>query len=152
MRKRCIRRHYALVDPVALAIAGAFKVSESDLDRLRMRELSSIDSFATDAATTDDFRTVCDLLNLAETMALAGIGGEVLDACKAAQDALISAKSQHEVTGRFGLTGGEIDALRDLYAWHDAQRSTVDRSTYERAIKRTVNRIRSSHPSVRELV
>ena len=152
MRKRCIRRHYALVDPVALAIAGAFKVSESDLDRLRMRELSSIDSFATDAATTDDFRTVCDLLNLAETMALAGVGVEVLDACEAAQEALISAKLQYEVNGRFGLTGVDLMALRELYAWHDAQRSTVDRSTYERAIQRTVNRIRSSHPGVRESI
>ncbi len=32
-RKRCIRKHYAKVDPIALAISGATISSAADLDK-----------------------------------------------------------------------------------------------------------------------
>jgi hypothetical protein len=150
-RKRCIRRHYALMNPIGLAIAGATISSEQDLDLLRMRELSAVDTFSKGAATPQDFRDVCDMLNLAETMGQSGIGPEALPVCAAVQAELLAAKARYESTGRMGLTGPGLRALRQLYDLHDQQRTAVDRSTYERAIAKTRNKIRSAHPGVKVL-
>jgi len=151
MRKRCNRKHWAPVNPIALAISGATITTEADLDKLRMRELAAIEAFAKGNATPHDFRDVCDLLNVAETMGQMGIGPEVLPVCQGVQESLLKAKDQYESDGRMTLTAAGLKGMRDLYEFHDLQRTAVDRSTYERAIKRTGDRIRSSHPDVRVL-
>ena len=151
MRKQCIRKHWAKVDPIALAIAGATITTEADLDKLRLRELAAIEAFAKGVATPHDFRDLCDMLNIAETMGQIGIGPEVLPVCEAVQESLLRAKDQYELDGRMTLTAAGLKALRDLYEFHDLQRTAVDRSTYERAIQKTRNRIRSAHPGVKVL-
>lgn len=151
-RKRCIRKHYAKVDPIALAIAGATIASAEDLDKLRMRELSAIESFSKGVATPNDFRDLCDMLNLAQTMGEMGIGPEVLPECVDLQTWLILAKEFHEKKGRLAFGANGLRAVRCVYELHDLQRTSVDRSTYERAIQKTRNRIRSAHPDVKELI
>jgi len=151
MRKRCIRKHWAKVDPIALAIAGATMTSEADLDQLRMRELAALESFAKGVATLHDFRDLCDMLNLAETMGEMGVGPEVLPVCNLAEAGMLEAKERYETSGRLVFSAAALKAMRDLYAFHDLQRTAVDRSTYERAITKTRNRIRSAHPSVKVL-
>ena len=151
MRKRCIRKHWARVDPIALAISGATMTSEADLDKLRLRELAALEAFAKGVAMPPDFRDLCDMLNLAETMGEMGIGPEVLPVCELAQAGMLEAKSRYEVHGRMAFTGTALNVMRDLYEFHDLQRTSVDRSTYERAIRKTRDRIRSSHPSVKVL-
>lgn len=150
MRKATKRRHYALTNPIQLAIDGACKTSEQDLDKLRLLELSAIEAFAQGKATVYDFRSVADLLNLAETMAKTGIGSEALEACQAAQAALLRAKEGY-ADDVMRLAGADLDALRELFAWHDAQRTAISRSGYERAIQKTMDRIRSAHPDVKVL-
>jgi hypothetical protein len=150
-RKVCRRKVWPLVNATAHAISGATMIPESDLDRLRIRELSALEAFAKGNATPSDFRDLCDMLNLAETMAQSGIGPEVMPACESAQAALLEAKDRYERTHRLGLSGPGLTALRGLYEFHDLQRTSVDRSTYERAIAKTRNRIRSAHPGVRVL-
>lgn len=151
-RKVCRRKHYALVNVVDLAISGATISSAADLDKLRMRELLAIDAFKNRKATPADFRDLCDLLNLCQTMAEMGIGPEALESCRKTQAALIRAKDQLEETGSMGFSATDYVMAKELYEYHDAQRLAVDRSTYERAIARTRNRIRSAHPDVKELV
>lgn len=73
-RKRCNRKHYALGNPIALAISGATITSESDLDKLRLRELAAIETFAKGVAQPEDFRVLCDLVNLTETFCIDGVG------------------------------------------------------------------------------
>jgi hypothetical protein len=151
VRKRCIRRHWARTDPIALAIAGATITTEVDLDKLRLRELSAIQNFATGQATPADFRDLCDMLNLAETMGSMGIGPEVLASCSDLESFLLASKASHDETGTLPMPQAGIAAMRDVYAYHDLQRTSVDRSTYERAIEKTRNRIRNAPPSVKEL-
>lgn len=151
MRKRCIRKHWLPVNPIELAISGATITPEDALDKLRMRELAAVDAFSRGNATPHDFRDICDLLNVAETMGRLGIGPEVLPVCATVQESLLKAKDQYERDGRMTLTAAGLKAMRDLYDYHDLQRTAVDRSTYERAIKRTGDRIRSAHPDVRVL-
>lgn len=151
-RKRCIRKQWAKVDPIALAISGATITSEADLNKLRLRELAALEQFAAGRAQPADFRDLCDMLNLAETMAGMGIGPEVLAACQGAQAALLAAKEGYEQRRVMVLADAGLLALRDLYEFHDLQRTSVDRSTYERAIAKTRNRIRGAHPEVTVLV
>jgi len=75
-----------------------------------------------------------------------------LESCRKTQAALIRAKDQLEATGSMGFSHTDYLTAKALYDYHDTQRLSVDRSTYERAIVRTRNRIRSAHPDVKELV
>jgi hypothetical protein len=150
-RKRCIRRHYALVDPITLAISGATITTEADLDKLRMRELSAIESFSKGCATPQDFRDLCDMLNLCETMGGMGIGPEVLPWCRALEGTLLDQKGYYDDHGAFRVTEIGLGNMRTVYEYHDLQRTSVNRSQYERAITTTRNRIRSAHPSVKVL-
>ena len=151
-RKTCRRVHYALVNPIRCAIEGAGVAQDSLLDKLRILELSAIESFAKGRATTDDWRAVADFCNIAETMALGGVGPEVLEACAAAGAALTGAYRRHAAIGRLGVTGPQLQALRDLYQFHDLQRSSIARSEYERYIRMTADRIRSAHPSLKVFI
>lgn len=151
-RKVCRRKHYPLIDPVKMAIEGA-AISQSDmLDKLRMVELSAIESFAKGLATPADWRAIADFLNIAETMARGGVGPEALAVVTAVDAALSEAHARHAKTGRLGMTGPQLQALRDLYAYHDAQRTAIARSEYERFIQLTANRIRSAHPDVKVFI
>lgn len=150
-RKFCRRRHYALVSPIDMAISGATITTEEDLDKIRMRELTAIDNFGTGKATPSDFRDVCDMLNLAQTMAEMGIGPEVLRVCTYVERTLLACKDEWDADGRMDVDEFEMAGLRDLYEYHDLQRTSVDRRAYEQAIARTRNKIRSAHPAVKVL-
>ena len=148
-RKKCKRKVWALIDPVALAIAGAAITDTASLDKLRMLELSAIEAFAKGRATPDDWRALADMLNVCETMARDGIGPEALEPCTQAQEALGHAHARHKAGKPLLFTGLELNAVRDSFGYHDLQRSSVSRSTYEQAIQKTANRIRSAHPTLK---
>jgi hypothetical protein len=99
-RKHCRRKHYALVNPIAHALAGCAITTESDLDQLRMRELSAIEAFRTGRATRDDWMACADFLNITECLARDGVGPEALQPCLAAQERgplrILGEQQQHE--------------------------------------------------------
>lgn len=148
-RKKCRRKVWALIDPIAHAIAGAAITDTASLDKLRMLELSAIEAFAKGRATSDDWRAIADLLNLCETLALDGIGPEALEPCTQAQEALGQAHARHKAGRPLLFTGPELQAVRDSFAFHDLQRTSISRSQYEQAIEKTPNRIRSAHPDLK---
>lgn len=151
-RKRTHRRHYALVNPIRMAMLGAAPASQDVLDEIRLRNLSAIDAFAHGKATVNDWRTVADFHNLSETMAKGGIGPEVLEACAAVDAALTDCYHRHERTGRLGMTGPQLVALRELHAYHDLQVQSITRREFEVWIKKTSDRIRSAHPDVKVFI
>lgn len=148
-RKHTRRKVYELRDPIAHAITGAAVTDSKLLDGLRLRELSAIESFRTGHATKDDWMAIADLLNICETLARDGIGPEALECCMRAQEALGAAHARYEGSGRLGITGPELQAMRDGYEYHDLQRTSISRARYEQAIRKTADRIRSAHPSVK---
>lgn len=152
MRKRTRRKVYALVNPVEFAIEGARITSKPDLDKLRLIELVAIDAFARGKATIQEWSDLKQMLNLAEGMAMLGIGREeVTPACQAAQAHLIEAVRRYQSTGRMGTTGPGLQSFRELFEYHDLQRTSIPRSQYEQAIRTVSNRIRSKAPEVIEL-
>lgn len=153
MRKRCKRKVWPTnINPIAHAIAGAAVSDEKSLDKLRLCELSAIDAMIKGVGTPEDFRWLCDVLNIAECMAKDGIGIELLSICEKAQKELLDAKERYDKFGKLGLSGEGIKILRELLEMHDLQRTSVARSIYEKAIKKTANKIRSKANDVIEIV
>jgi hypothetical protein len=148
MRKRVRRKHYALVNPIAHAIAGAAITDEDSLNKLRITELAALDAMTKGLATVEEWRILVDMMNVSEVMGLNGIGPEVLPHVEIAQDALHRAAKRYEETKKMGLSGAGIKALREVYEYHDLQRTSISRSEYEKMIDKTRNRIRSGAAEV----
>jgi hypothetical protein len=148
--KVCKRKIWATkgFDAVAHAIAGACITNKESLDHLQLRELSALESITHGHGTVQDWRDLADVTNLCETAAKMGVGIESLPACTKAQETLLQAAHRYESTGRMGLTGEGIAALRDVIEYHHLQRQSISRSQYEEIIRKTVQRIRSHAPEV----
>jgi hypothetical protein len=143
MRKRVRRKVWPLVNPVEWAITGAALLTKQELDGLRIRELAAIEAFRNGTAGLQDWHDLAALLNLCETMAREGIGLEALPTCMEAQTTLIEAAKRFERTGRMGTTGAGLQALRDLFQYHDLQRQSVQRSDYERVIVKATRKVQA---------
>lgn len=146
MRKRTVRKVYALTNPLVMAMEGAAITPRAQLDKLLTRELSSLDAMAHGCGGLVEWNDLCCAVNLAEEMALMGIGkAEVLPVVMDAQEHLIDAARRFQRTKRMGLTGPAIQSLRSVLAYHDLQRGSVARSVYESAIRRVTAKIKSGH-------
>lgn len=153
MRKRCRRKVYDLINPITHAISGASITPAADLDRLRLLELSAIESFAKGAASREDWRALADMVNLTEVMAIDfGIAPEASQHAEAAQAALLRSYQRAKEGKTLLLDGPGLEAIRECFAWHDAQRSSVARSVYERAIKATADKVSGRAPGVKVMV
>lgn len=152
MKKRCKRRIWPLGNAVTVAIQGACVMDEARLQKIRTIELMAIEAFRSGKATVSEWRSICDMSNLAQTLCEMGVGkSEVLPVAEDVERHLLEAYERHERTGKLGTTGPGLKAFADLYEYHDLQRLSVDLSTYEKAIVKTVNRIRSGHPDLKVL-
>lgn len=151
-RKRCVRRVWAKVDPIGHVLEGMQVTPKEKLDKLRMRELAAIESFRMGSATKHDWQAVADLGNVAEQLARDGVGPEVLAAAEKAQAALGEAHRRLKEHGKLGMTGPEVQALRELYEYADLQRISIPMADYEKAIKRAADRIRSGAADVKVFV
>lgn len=151
MKKRCKRKVWACANPVQHAIDGAAITPDYLLNSLRSRELAAIEALRTGAGTLQEWSDMAALLNVCEEMARGGIGPEALEACERAEAALIEAGKRYETMRRMVITGAGLQALRDLYQYHDLQRQSVSRGTYEKWIAKTSKRVKSKAPGVRDM-
>lgn len=149
-RKKCRRKVYALVNPIAHAMEGAAIPSARDLDKLRLLELSALESFRTGHASYPDFKALENVVNLTQTFAhdFRLGGSEAMDIANKAEKALIRVKERHDQGKPLLLDGEGLEALRECWEWHDAQRSQSARSVYEKAIRLTIERIKSGAPGI----
>ena len=143
MRKQTKRKFWKLIDPIRHAILGAGITQDYLLDKLRLTELASIDAMTRGLGTLQDWQGLTDMMNISEVMALDGVGPEVLPHCQQAQNALEQAALRYQSTMRMGLSGTGINALRDVFEYHDLQRRSISRSEYEKYIIKTRQRIMS---------
>lgn len=148
-RKHCKRKHYALMDPVTLAIAGAAIPDAALLDKLRVVELAALQAFADGAATSDDWNSVNALVRLTESLIGMGVGAEAAVDAQRTDAALGRAHERYAMGLPMSASQTDVKTFRDLYEYHDLQRSSIDRSTYEKAIVATLGKIRGAGPKVR---
>lgn len=148
-RKHCKRKHYALMDPITLAITGAAITDAVLLDKLRIIELAALQSWTDGTATPDDWRTFADVVNLTQTLAGMGVGSEALVSAQRAEAALLRAHGRYAIGLPMTASQTDVKTFRDLYEYHDLMRTSIDRSTYERAIVSTMGKIRGAGPAIR---
>ena len=151
IRKQTKRKHCKLIDPLRHAILGAGITEPHLLDKLRLRELAAIEAMSKGMGTIVEWQELADMMNICEVMASQGIGPEALPHCEQAQQALTEAAKRFEKTKRMGLSGLGLKAIREVYEYHDLQRSSVPRSVYEQMIVKTRNRIKSKSKEVVEI-
>lgn len=139
------RAVWSKVDPIKHAIEGACVTSEAKRNKLLMTELMSIEAFTKGCAGLQEWYDLVAACNIAQILAEQGVGKDAMPDLLKAEQALIDAASRLEKTGKLGLTGPGIQALREMVEWHDAQRAAIPLSQYEAAIKTTKARIESGH-------
>jgi hypothetical protein len=121
--------------PLKVAIRNVTVFSGADLSRLQASELVSLSSLASGRGTATDWVCFCDVSNVSEVMAKAGIGVEVIPVAALAQVALAEMYMRWKATKQWGATPDEAAVLRELYAYHDLQRQSVTRGEYVRHMK-----------------
>ena len=151
MRKQTKRKIWKLIDPIRHAILGAGITQDHLLDKLRLTELAALDAMTKGMGTIADWQELTDMMNISEVMAMEGIGPEALPYCKQAQDALEQAALRYQRTMSMGLSGTGINALREVFEYHDLQRRSIPRSVYEKMIMKTRQRIQSKAAEVVEI-
>lgn len=152
MKKQCKRKVYQLVNPISFAMVGASITPRNLLDKLRLTEWSALDAMTKGKGTIQDWRTLVDVLNLAEMFGRQGIGPEVLPVCEQAQEGLHKAALRYQETKKMGLDGMTIVHLRHLIEYADLQQASVPRSEFERLVMKTKNYIRGNGNRVVEIV
>ena len=152
MRKRTKRKIWNLIDPIQHAVVGAAITPRQTLDKLRFLEYAALDAITKGMGTVQDWRTLVDVLNLAEVMGKAGIGPEVLPVCAQAQEALHNAAMRYQETMRMGLDGPGIVAIRELIEYADLQQASISRAEFEQYVQKTRNYIKSNGDRVVEIV
>jgi hypothetical protein len=148
MRKVCRRKVYALIDPIAHAIAGAGITTDDCLDQLKSNEKAAIEAMRTGKATLQTWQELVNMNNICQVMARSGIGPEALVDCMMAEIELKQAAKRFEATGKMLLTGTGLKAINEVLEWHHLQRTSVSRSEYERMIEKTRNKLRSRSKDV----
>ena len=133
------------------AMAGAAIMDEESLTILRGRENASMAAFRNGSATKQDWNNINAVVRLAESMASANIGPEVMVPVKIAEMHLLDAQERFKRIGKMGSTALGLQSFQEIIEWHELQRTSVARSVYEKHIKRVTDMVRSKSPKVKFL-
>lgn len=152
MRKQTRRKIWdTSLNPVTHAMVGASITDDESLSILRKKEDGSMEAFRNGTATPHDWNNINAVVQLAESMADANIGPEVMVHVKIAEMHLIDAHERYKRIGKMGSTGPGLQAFQDIIEYHELQRTAVARSVYERHIKRVTDMIKSKSPKIKFL-
>jgi hypothetical protein len=137
--------------PVTHAMAGAAITDKESLDVLRRGENGSMAAFKNGTATKADWNNINTVVRLAESMANAGIGPEVMVHVKIAEMHLLDAQERFVRLGKMGSTALGLQSFQDILEYHDLQRTSVARSVYEKHIKRVSDMVKSRSSKIKFL-
>jgi hypothetical protein len=152
MRKQTRRKIWdTTINPITHAIVGASITDDESLDILRKKENGSMEAFRNGAAKPSDWNNINAVVQLAESMAAANIGPEVMVHVKIAEMHLIDAHERYKRIGKMGSTGPGLQSFQDIIEYHELQRTAVSRSVYESHIKRVTDMIRSKSSKIKFL-
>ena len=124
-------------------MAGASITDAESLNILRTKENNSMEAFRNGSATRHDWNNINAVVRLAESMAAANIGPEVMVHCKIAEMHLLDAQDRFKRLGKMGSTALGLQSFQEIIEWHELQRTSVARSVYEKHIKRVTDMIKS---------
>jgi hypothetical protein len=152
MRKQTRRKIWdTSINPIMHAMVGASIVDDESLNILRKKENDSMAAFRNGSATKQDWNNINAVVCLAESMAVANIGPEVMVPCKIAEMHLLDAQDRFKRLGKMGSTALGLQSFQDVIEWHELQRTSVARSVYEKHLKRVTDMIRSKSSKIKFL-
>jgi len=152
MRKQTRRKIWdTTINPITHAIVGASITDDESLEILRKKENGSMEAFRNGAAKPSDWNSINAVVQLAESMAAANIGPEVMVHVKIAEMHLIDAHDRYKRIGKMGSTGPGLQSFQDIIEYHELQRTAVSRSVYEKHIKRVTDMIKSKSSKIKFL-
>ena len=152
MRKQTRRKIWSTdLNPVTHAMVGAAVTDDESLNILRKKEDGSMEAFRSGTATPHDWNNINAVVQLAESMAAANIGPEVMVHVKIAEMHLVDAYNRYMRIGKMGSTGPGLNSFQDIIEYHELQRTAVSRSVYEKHIKRVTDMIRSKSSKIKFL-
>jgi hypothetical protein len=103
------------------------QLTDDQLTDLGMAVHTCIERLRTGHGIELDWHTLAAAVNVSLVLCERGVGGEHLDAIKAAQDALIDILERQRRTGRWAFTGAAYTALAHAVAIHEAQLAAITR-------------------------
>lgn len=136
MRKRSkYRPRPTLQDPVAWVING-FKpmATHPEAVTLRIKNHNAMHEIVQGNGTTVDVDTVISAVNIAEALAMDGLGEDWMPEIRASQDAVLTMARRGVERGKFLFSGPELTAVNQCMEIHDAQ---LDQCTYAQLEKAT---------------
>ena len=134
MRKQTKRKVYGLYNPITMAIAGAAVSNGPEVQQLDTGESSALESLRTGKAVEEEVHLLTVMTAISAVLAYKKRMLEPRLMAQQAFKALDSIKERNKRTGKWGASGEELAALREMYQYHDAQRAMVARSEYEKAV------------------
>lgn len=152
MRKQTRRKIWdTSINPLMHAMVGASITDEESLNVLRDKENGSMAAFRNGSATKADWNNINTVVRLAESMAGAGVGPEVMVHVKIAEMHLLDAQERFMRLGKMGSTALGLQSFQDIIEYHDLQRTSVARSVYEKHIKRVSDMVKSRSSKIKFL-
>lgn len=130
-------------DPVSWAVAGAHKLPTESLDAMFVPINDAITHLKQGRASRDDWNIVCQALNLAEALAAARIGANLLDAITVGQEALHQIALRMLETGSSTCRAAELSAMDESLVMYRAQLQVCTQAELSRAVARVKNLHRS---------
>ena len=147
MRKRTKRKVWAKDNPITLAMSGAAIISDQQTNQLRSKELTAIEALARGQASEADIYDLFAMITICKSMAQGGIGPEALEACERAEQAIAEDMHRFTAIGKIGTTGPGLQAYRDVYQYHDLQRTSISTSEYAKYIRKAINQAMQVKPT-----
>ena len=153
MRKRSKYRPKGVrLDPIRYVLEGMKPMANhpAALD-LRIKNHDALANITRGNATRGDMDVLISALNMAEAMAILGIGADYRGEIRAAQDAVLAmARRGIERNNRFLFTGQEMQAVNLAMEIHDAQIEAATVADLEKAIDKV--QLEIQHKRARAIV
>lgn len=131
-------------NPVAFAVMGSQPTPESDLLSLRIRELYVIEALEKHQATLTDLTHIRCFVRITHSLAKNGVGIEALPLAEqlltTVNKATPSTPGTPGTPGTIGFPKEQINQLRELLAYHEAQRMAISRAHYEKTIYQVIHK------------
>ena len=105
-----------------------------ELKDLRDKENKAFDAMVSGKGTIDDWVQLSEAINLTWMFATNGVGHEAFVCCELAILEMEQTKERYNKTGKMGLTGTAIHAIKDVLEYAALQQVSVPRSDFEKMI------------------
>lgn len=132
MKKKCNRKVWPLVaNPIALIKDRNSPVSEEFRNKLKLRELTSLENMTKGRGTPDDWQELAAMINFAKIMAIKGIGIEVEAICVELEGQMKKVEKHYKEKGHMVLDWKMLRNLRDMIEYSDLQIQSITAKEYD---------------------